>query len=295
MLVVSINLPQIALIAKGNEDYFWQILEQRLNLCKKALMFRYNWLKGTPSDVSPLHWQFGGLARLKKGETIDSLLDNGYATISLGYIGIYETTKAMLGVSHTTPDGKEFALRVMSKLKDTVELWKKETGLGFGLYGTPSEGLCNRFCKIDKEKFGSIEDITEKGWYTNSFHVDVREEINAFDKLAFESEFQRYSTGGYISYIEVANMNKNIDALEQVIDYGYNTTVYFEINTKSDYCMCCGFDGELQLDGLTWYCPNCGNRNFDKLHLIRRTCGYLGENEYNEGKTKEISQRVLHL
>lgn len=296
MGVVSLNLPQIALLSKGDEELFWQILDERLKLCNDALMFRYNWLKDTPSDVSPIHWQNGVLGRLKKGEKINKLLENGYATISLGYIGVYEMTKIMKGVSHTSPEGKEFALRVMRKLKDTVEQWKKETGLGFGLYGTPSEGLCDRFCRLDKKHFGEIKDITDKGWYTNSFHVDVREEIDAFSKLLFESEFSKISSGGFISYIEVANMSKNIDALEQIVDFGYEHTVYFEINTKSDYCYECGFDGEMHLkDNLTWYCPNCNNDNFDRLHVVRRTCGYLGENEYNEGKTKEIAQRVLHI
>lgn len=296
MGVVSINLPQIAILAKGEEEVFWRILEHRLALAKQMLLFRYEELKGTTSDSSPLHWQYGGLARLDKGEKIDKLLEHGYATISLGYIGVYEMTKVMKGVSHTDPVGTDFALRVMTKLKDSVDEWKEETGLGFGLYGTPSEGLCNRLCKIDRERFGIIKDVTDKGWYTNSFHIDVRENVTAFEKLKFESQFQSLSSGGFISYIEVPNMMNNLDALEQAIDFGYNTTMYFEINTKSDYCYECGFDGEMKLrDETTWYCPNCGNDNFDKLHVIRRTCGYLGEQSWNEGKTKEIAQRVLHL
>lgn len=296
MGVVSVNLVQIAILAKGDVEVFWKLFEHRLQLAKKMLMFRYEELKGTLSDVSPLHWQHGGLARLEKGETIDKLLENGYATISLGYIGVYEMTKLMKGVSHTDPKGTEFALEVVRRLKEATDNWKEETGLGFGLYGTPSEGLCNRLCKIDRERFGVIEDITDKGWYTNSFHVDVREDISAFDKLKFEAQFQTLSSGGFISYVEVPNMTNNLDALEQVIDFGYDTTVYFEINTKSDYCYDCGFDGEMLLnDGLKWFCPNCGNDDFDKLHIIRRTCGYLGEQSWNEGKTKEIAQRVLHL
>ena len=296
MGVVSLNLPQIALIANGDEEKFWKILDERLELCFRASMFRYSRLKGVKSDVSPLHFQHGVIGRLQKGEPIDSLLENGYMTISLGYIGVYEMTKVMKGVSHSTKEGKEFALKVIKKLKSTVDKWKEETGLGFGLYGTPSEGLCDRFCRIDKAKFGEIKDITDKGWYTNSYHYDVREDVDAFTKLEFESEFQSISTGGCISYIEVANMSKNLDALEQVIDFGYDTTVYFEINTKSDYCYDCAFDGEMKLkDETTWYCPNCGNDNFDKLHIVRRTCGYIGEQAWNEGKTKEIGQRVLHI
>lgn len=296
MGVVSLNLPQIALLAEGDEEKFWNILEERLQLCKRALMFRYSRLKGVKSDVSPLHFQHGVIGRLQKGEPIDSLLENGYMTISLGYIGVYEMTKLMKGVSHSAPEGKEFALKVIKRMKECVDQWKVETGLGFGLYGTPSEGLCDRFCRIDREKFGAIKDITDKGWYTNSYHYDVREEVDAFAKLEFESEFQSISTGGCISYIEVANMSKNLDALEQVIDFGYDTTVYFEINTKSDYCYDCSFDGEMKLkDETVWYCPNCGNDNFDKLHIVRRTCGYIGEQAWNEGKTKEIGQRVLHI
>lgn len=294
--VVTLNLPQIALYANGDEEEFDKLLDARLELCYDALMFRYNFLKDAPSDVSPIHWQHGVLGRLKKGEKIGKLFENGYLTISLGYIGLYETTKVMKGVSHTTPEGEEFAVKVMKKLKATVDRWKEETGIAFGLYGTPSESLCHRFAKIDREIFGVIEDVTDKEYYTNSYHVDVREEIDAFSKLTFESQFQSISTGGCISYVEVGDLKKNIDAIEQIVDHGYETTSYFELNTKSDYCYECGYDGEMQLkDETTWYCPNCDNDNFDRLHVVRRTCGYIGENGFNRGKTLEISKRVLHI
>ena len=273
MGVVSLNLPQIGIVAKSEND-FWKIFDERLDLCKDALMCRYNSLKGTKSDVSPIHWQHGGIARLKKGETIDKLLHNGYATISLGYIGLYELTKIMTGKSHTTEEGKEFALKVMNKLKNAVDTWKNETGLGFGLYGTPAESLCYRFAKIDLAKYGSIEDVTDKGYYTNSYHVDVREEIDAFSKLKFESQFQPISTGGCISYIEIPNMNHNIDAMEKLINFYYHNIQYAEFNTKSDYCHICGFDGEIKVnDNNEWECPNCGNKNQDKMNVTRRTCG----------------------
>ena len=241
--VVSLNLPQISIIADGDEEKFWKLLDERLELCKEALMCRHYALMGTPSDISPIHWQYGAIARLKKGEKIDKLLLNGYSTLSLGYIGIYETTKLMKGVSHTTPEGREFALKVMKKLKEAVMKWKKETGLGFALYGTPAESLCYRFARIDKQRFGTIKDVTDKGYYTNSYHVDVREKIDAFEKLKFESEFQNISTGGAISYIEIPNMAKNLDALESVVKFIYDNIQYAEFNTKSDYCHVCGFDG----------------------------------------------------
>ncbi len=259
-------------------------------------MCRHYALLGTHSDISPIHWQYGALARLKKGEKIDKLLYGGYSTISLGYIGIYELTKLMKGVSHTTPEGHEFAIRVMKHLKETVTKWKKETNIGFALYGTPAESLCYRFARIDKEKFGTIKDITDKGYYTNSYHVDVREKIDAFDKLKFESEFQGISTGGCISYIEIPNMAKNIDALESVVQFIYDNIQYAEFNTKSDYCHVCGFDGEIIINkDNEWECPNCGNKDHGKMTVVRRTCGYLGENFWNVGKTKEIKQRVMHL
>ena len=296
MLVVSLNLPQIGIIAKGDESKFWSLLDNRLELCFEALMCRHEALKGTVSDVSPIHWQHGALARLKKGEKIDKLLMDGYSTISLGYIGLYELTKLMTGVSHTDPKGQEFALRVMNKLNDTVIGWKKETGLGFGLYGSPAESLCYRFARIDKARFGDIKDITDKGYYTNSYHVDVREEIGAFEKLQFESQFQPISTGGCISYVEIPNMMKNIEALKQLINYIYHNIQYAEINTKSDYCHVCGFDGEIIInDDLEWECPNCHNKDKSKMNVTRRTCGYLGENFWNKGKTQEMKNRVLHL
>ena len=295
MGVVSLNLPQMGILATNEED-FWKILDQRLELCKEALMCRYQALKGTLSDVSPIHWQYGGIARLEKGETIDKLLENGYATISLGYIGLYELTKLMTGKTHTSEQGSEFAVRVMKKLKETTEKWKKETGLGFGLYGTPAESLCYRFAKIDKSKFGEIQDVTDKGYYTNSYHVDVREEIDAFSKLKFESQFQPISTGGCISYIEIPNMNHNIDAMYELIKFFHENIQYAEFNTKSDFCHICSFDGEIKVnDSNEWECPQCGNKNQDKMTVVRRTCGYLGSHFWNEGKTSEIKQRVLHI
>lgn len=295
MGVVSLNLPQIGIVATDEED-MWKILDNRLELCKEALLCRYNFLKGTKSDVSPIHWQHGGIARLEKGESIDKLLENGYATISLGYIGLYELTKLMTGKSHTTEEGQEFALKVMKKLKSTVDTWRAETNLGFGLYGTPAESLCYRFAKIDKAKYGDIKDVTDKGYYTNSYHVDVREQINAFKKLKFESQFQPISTGGCISYIEIPNMNHNIEAIEELINFYYHNIQYAEFNTKSDYCHICGFDGEIKVnDDLEWECPNCGNKDKSRMNVTRRTCGYLGDNFWNEGKTKEINLRVLHL
>ena len=294
--VVSINLPQVGIIADGDEDKFWKLLDERLELCKEALMCRHYALLGTTSDISPIHWRYGAIARLKQGEKIDKLLKDGYSTISLGYIGLYETTKLMKGVSHTTEKGHEFALRVMKHLREKTDEWKKETGIGFGLYGTPAESLCYRFARIDKEKFGTIEDVTDKGYYTNSYHVDVREKIDAFKKLAFESEFQNISSGGAISYIEIPNMQKNLQALEDIVKFIYENIQYAEFNTKSDYCHVCGYDGEIKInDNDEWECPQCGNKDHNKMNVTRRTCGYLGENFWNVGKTKEIKSRVLHL
>ena len=294
--VVSINLPQIGIIAKGNEEIFWKLLDERLLLCKKALMCRHNALLGTLSDASPIHWQYGAIARLKKGETIDKLLNSCFSTISLGYIGLYELTKLMKGVSHTSKEGEDFSVRVMKYLKDTVDKWKTETGLGFALYGTPAESLCYRFAKIDKEKFGDIKDVTDKGYYTNSYHVDVREKINAFDKLKFESKYQNISSGGAISYVEIPNMKNNLEALEEIVKFIYDNIQYAEFNTKSDYCQVCGFDGEIIInDENEWECPQCGNKDHSKMNVTRRTCGYLGENFWNVGKTKEIKSRVLHI
>ncbi|MGN1299514.1 MAG: anaerobic ribonucleoside-triphosphate reductase [Candidatus Scatovivens sp.] len=294
--VVSINLPQIGIIVGQDEEKFWKLLDERLELCKEALMCRHNALMGTKSDISPIHWQYGAIARLEKGEKIDKLLMGGYSSISLGYIGIYELTKLVKGVSHTTKEGHDFAIKVMEHLKDTVARWKEETNIGFALYGTPAESLCYRFARIDKERFGEIKDVTDKGYYTNSYHVDVREKINAFDKLAFESEFQKLSTGGAISYVEVPNMQNNIEALESVVKFIYDNIQYAEFNTKSDYCHVCGFDGEIKInENNEWECPQCGNKDHSKMNVTRRTCGYLGENFWNVGKTKEIKSRVLHL
>ena len=294
--VVSINLPQIAIIADGDEETFWKLLDERLELCKEALMCRHYALLGTKSDISPIHWQYGAIARLEKGEPIDKLLYGGYSTMSLGYIGVYEMTKLMTGLSHTDPIGREFAMKVMNHLRETTDKWKAETNIGFALYGTPAESLCYKFARIDKQRFGTIKDVTDKGYYTNSYHVDVREKIDAFDKLAFESDFQRISSGGAISYIEIPNMQNNISALEEVVKFIYDNIQYAEFNTKSDFCHVCGFDGEIIInDNNEWECPNCGNKDHSKMTVVRRTCGYLGENFWNAGKTKEIKQRVLHL
>ena len=294
--VVSLNLPQIGILSGGDEDKFWEILSERLTLCKRALMCRHESLEGTLSDTSPVHWQYGAIARLGKGEKIDKYLHDGYSTISLGYIGLYEVTKLMKGVSHTDEQGLEFAMRVMKRLRSTCEQWKKETGLGFGLYGTPAESLCYRFARIDKERFGTIENVTDKGYYTNSYHVDVREDIDAFSKFTFESQFQTISSGGAISYVEIPNMRHNLEALEDIVSFIYENIQYAEFNTKSDYCHVCGFDGEIIVnDNNEWECPACHNKDQKRMNVTRRTCGYLGENFWNVGKTKEIKSRVLHL
>lgn len=294
--VVSLNLVQVALSANKDMNKFWEILNERLELCKEALMVRHNLLLGTSSDTSPIHWQFGGIARLEKGEKIDKLLKDGYSTLSLGYVGIYEMTQAMLGISHTTEEGEKFALEVMHYLNNACKVWKDETGLGFGLYGTPGESLTSRFCRIDKQKFGEIKDVTDRMYYTNSYHVHVSEEIDAFDKLKFESQFHDISLGGCISYIEVPDMSKNLEAVEQIINYIYHNIQYAEINTKPDVCFKCNYTGEIKLDdNLHWYCPNCGNRDKDEMQVMRRTCGYIGSNMWGKGRTQEIGQRVLHL
>ena len=294
--VVSINLPQIGILAKGNEEVFWKLMDERLELCFEALMCRHNALKGTLSDVSPIHWQYGAIARLDKGEKIDPLLYGGYSTMSLGYIGLYEVTKLMKGVSHTDPVGEEFALRVMNHMKEAADRWRDETNIGFSLYGTPAESLCYRFARIDLEKFGEIKNITDKGYYTNSYHVDVREKIDAFSKFSFESQFQKISSGGSISYVEIPNMRHNLEALEEVVKFIYDNIQYAEFNTKSDYCHVCGYDGEIKInDDLEWECPQCGNKDHSKMNVTRSTCGYLGENFWNVGKTKEINARVMHL
>ncbi len=294
--VVSINLPQIGIVARGDMDAFWKEFNARLQICREALMCRHNALLGVKSDVSPVHWQYGAIARLEKGELIDKYLYGGYSSISLGYIGLYELTKLMTGVSHTQPEGEAFAMKVMEHLRDTTNRWKEETNIGFALYGTPAESLCYRFARIDKERFGTIEDVTDKGYYTNSYHVDVREDIDAFSKFTFESEFQKISLGGCISYVEVPNMRHNLEALQDVVRFIYDNIQYAEFNTKSDYCHECGYDGEIVInDDNEWECPACHNKDQRKMNVTRRTCGYLGENFWNVGKTKEIKARVLHL
>ncbi len=294
--VVSLNLPQMGIVARGDEEKFWKIFDERLDLCYEALMCRHKALEGTTSDVSPIHWQYGAIARLGKGERIDKLLNGGYSTLSLGYIGLYEVTKIMKGVSHTTPEGEEFALKVMNHLRSATDRWRKETGIHFSLYGTPAESLCYRFARIDMDRFGVIQDVTDKGYYTNSYHVDVREKIDAFSKFKFESQFQKISAGGAISYVEIPNMRHNLEALEELVKFIYDNIQYAEFNTKSDYCHVCGYDGEIIInDDLEWECPQCGNKDHDKMNVTRRTCGYLGENFWNVGKTKEIAARVLHI
>ena len=294
--VVSLNLPQIGILSGGDEEKFWSILEERLQLCFEAIMCRHNALKKVRSDSSPIHWQYGAIARLPKGASIEPLLYGGYSSISLGYIGLYEVTKLVTGVSHTQEGGTGFALRVMQRLRKACDDWKAQTNIGFALYGTPAESLCYRFARIDKERFGVIPDVTDKGYYTNSYHVDVREPIDAFDKFTFESQFQKISTGGCISYVEIPNMRHNLEALKDVVRFIYDNIQYAEFNTKSDYCQCCGFDGEIEInEEFQWECPACHNTDQSKMNVTRRTCGYLGENFWNVGKTKEIKARVLHL
>ena len=294
--VVSINLPQVAIVAEKDEEKFWSLLDERLELCREALMCRHEALLGNTSDISPIHWQYGAIARLKKGEKIDKYLNTCYSTLSLGYIGIYETTMLMRGVPHTTKEGEEFALKLIHHLRAKVDEWKASSGLGFALYGTPAESLCYRFARIDKERFGTIKDVTDKGYYTNSYHVDVRQHIDAFSKFKFESQFQPISSGGCISYVEVPNMEHNLEAMEEVVKFIYDNIQYAEFNTKSDYCHVCGYTGEIMVnDDLDWECPNCHNKDKTKMNVARRTCGYLGENFWNVGKTKEIKARVTHL
>lgn len=294
--VVSINLPQMGIIANGNEELFWELMEERLSLCFEALMCRHKALEGTLSDVSPIHWQYGAIARLKPGEKIDSLLDTCYSTLSLGYIGLYECVVALIGQSHTTEEGDALALEIMQKLRNACDKWKKDTGLGFALYGTPAESTTYTLARALKKRFGVVPGVTDKDYITNSYHVNVREHIDAFSKLGFEAKFQKISSGGAISYVEVTNMTNNFDAMKELINYMYETIQYAEINTKSDYCQECGFSGEILLDeNNEWYCPNCGNRNHKTLNVCRRTCGYLGDNFWNKGRTQEIKERFVHL
>ncbi len=298
--VVTLNLVDIACSSGGDFEKFWQIFDERLDLCYRALMCRHNRLKGTPSDVAPILWQYGALARLKKGETIDKLLYGGYSTISLGYAGLYECVKYMTGKSHTDPEAKDFALAVMQKLNDACKEWKAKENIDFSVYGTPLESTTYKFAKCLQKRFGIIPGVTDKNYITNSYHVHVTEEIDAFTKLSFESEFQKLSPGGAISYIEVPNMQDNIPAVLSVMQYIYDNIMYAELNTKSDYCQCCGYDGEIQIvddgDGkLIWKCPKCGNTDQTKMNVARRTCGYIGTQYWNQGRTQEIKDRVLHL
>ena len=298
--VVTINLVDVALSSGGDEDKFWKVFDERLDLCYRALMCRHNRLKGTLSDAAPILWQFGALARLKKGEKIDNLLYGGYSTISLGYAGLYECVKYMTGKSHTDPSATQFALDVMKYMNKACDRWKEETNIGFSIYGSPIESTTYKFAKCLQKRFGIIPGVTDKSYITNSYHVNVCEPIDAFDKLKFESQFQALSTGGAISYVEVPNMQNNIPAVLQVIRFIYDNIMYAELNTKSDYCQECGFDGEIQIvtseDGkLEWECPHCGNRNQDTLNVARRTCGYIGTQFWNQGRTQEIKERVLHL
>ena len=298
--VVTINLVDVALSSGGDEDKFWKVFDERLDLCYRALMCRHNRLTGTLSDAAPILWQFGALARLKKGEKIDNLLYGGYSTISLGYAGLYECVKYMTGKSHTDPSATQFALDVMKYMNKACDRWKEETNIGFSIYGSPIESTTYKFAKCLQKRFGIIPGVTDKSYITNSYHVNVCEPIDAFDKLKFESQFQALSTGGAISYVEVPNMQDNIPAVLQVIRFIYDNIMYAELNTKSDYCQECGFDGEIQIvtseDGkLEWECPHCGNRNQDTLNVARRTCGYIGTQFWNQGRTQEIKERVLHL
>ncbi len=295
--VVTINLPDVALSSKGNMDEFWKIFDERLELCHKALQIRHKRLSNVTSDVAPILWQHGALARLEKGESIHELLHHGYSTISLGYAGLYECVKVMTGHSHTdNGEGKEFGLKIMQHLNDAANKWKTEEDIDYSVYGTPIESTTYKFAKCLKERFGIIKGITDRGYITNSYHVPVFEEIDAFSKLKLESEFQRLSPGGAISYIETPNLQGNIDVVIEVIQFIYDNIMYAELNTKSDYCQKCGYTGEILIDdNLEWYCPNCGNRDHNTLNVARRTCGYIGTNFWNKGRTQEIKERVLHI
>ena len=294
--VQTVNLPQAAILSGKDVNLFFKILEERLGLIKEVGMLRYERLKDQPSDVSPIHWQYGAIARLGKGEPIGQLLLNGYSTLSIGYIGLYETVYALLGKSITDDEGHKLALDILKFMDKKAQEFRKETGLYFSLYGTPSESTAGRLCELDVKNFGIIDGITDKGYYTNSYHVTPSEEIDAFSKLKKEAEFQTISTGGCISYIEIPNMTNNIEAIETVIDFMYNNIVYAEFNTKSDYCHVCGFDGEIIVnEELEWECPQCHNKDMQKMNVVRRTCGYLGENFWSKGRTKDIKDRVTHL
>lgn len=299
--VVTINLVDVACSSNGDMDLFWKILDERLELCHRALRCRHERLLGTPSDVAPILWQNGALARLKKGETIDKLLYNGYSTISLGYAGLYEMCVRMTGKSHTDPEAKPFAIKVMQRLNDKCKEWKEAENISYSVYGTPMESTTYKFSKCLQKRFGVIQGVTDKNYITNSYHVHVTEEIDAFSKLKFESDFQKLSPGGAISYVEVPNLQDNIEAVIEVMKFIYDNIMYAELNTKSDYCECCGYNGEIQIIAdeesgkLVWECPSCGNRNQDKMSVARRTCGYIGTQFWNQGRTQEIKERVLHL
>ena len=298
--VVTINLVDVALSSGKDMDKFWKILDERLELCHKALRCRHERLLGTPSDVAPILWQFGALSRLKKGEPIDKLLYGGYSTISLGYAGLYEMCMYMTGKSHTDEEAKPFALSVMQKLNDKCAEWRAVENIGYSVYGTPLESTTYKFAKALQKRFGIIKDVTDHNYITNSYHVNVREKIDAFSKLKFESEFQKLSPGGAISYVEVPDMQDNIPAVLSIMQFIYENIMYAELNTKSDYCECCGYDGEIKVvkddsGKLVWECPNCGNRDQNKMSVARRTCGYIGTQWWNAGRTEEISQRILHV
>ena len=299
--VVTINLVDVACSSEGDKDKFWKIFDERLELCHRALQIRHKRLLGTPSDMAPILWQYGALARLKKGEKIDKLLFGGYSTISLGYAGLYECVKYMTGKSHTDPDAKPFALEIMQHMNDKCNEWKAAENIDYSLYGTPLESTTYEFARCLQKRFGMIPDVTDHDYVTNSYHVVVREHIDAFTKLKFESEFQKLSPGGAISYIEVPNLQQNIPAVLSVMQFIYDNIMYAELNTKSDYCQCCGYDGEIKIvedeknHKLVWECPNCGNRDQNKMNVVRRTCGYLGTNYWNQGRTQEIRDRVVHL
>ena len=299
--VVTINLPDVALSSEKDLDRFWKIFEDRLELCHRALRKRHERLLGTPSDIAPIIWQHGGLARLKKGEKIDKLLYDGYSTLSLGYAGLYECVYYMTGKSHTEEEGFEFAVKVMEKMNEKTKEWRAAENIGYSLYGTPLESTTYKFAKSLRKRFGIIENVTDHNYITNSYHVCVREKINAFDKLSLESKFQILSPGGAISYVETPDLHKNIDAILQIMTHIYDNILYAELNTKSDYCQVCGYDGEIKIiddtdtGKLIWECPNCKNRDQSKMNVARRTCGYIGSNFWNQGRTQEINDRVLHI
>ena len=297
--VVTVNLPDIALSSGGNIEKFWRIFDERMELCHRALLCRHERLKGTLSDAAPILWQYGACARLKKGEPIDKLLYGGYSTISLGYAGLYECVKYMTGKSHTDPAATPFALEIMNALNAACKKWKAQHNIDFSLYGTPLESTTYKFAKCLQKRFGVIKGITDKGYITNSYHVHVTEPIDAFKKLEFEAQFQHLSPGGAISYVEVPDMQNNLDAVLEVMKFIYDHIIYAELNTKSDYCQVCGWDGEIEVveeDGkLIWKCPQCGNTDQDKMNVARRTCGYIGTQFWNQGRTQEIKDRVLHL